>query len=562
MQRAKVLFITIAVLIALGWALDAASSIGTMNRGVFDPRVKALRAEQEKVKDNPVLVKEIEKRIQEIYLEYDRSGGASNDAERFGYSSYQQPAIDGPDIVIDTGDIYATAADYEMDGTMWVAYSLRRDSSIRVVKSTDHGLTWQGVVNIYINPRSLIRQLGLVVGSGDSTFVYVAYIHPDSSGDMRCVRFKRDGTNFMGFWVKRGADTINSFTFCRDYTAPTFLYMCAGDTDRTLEADDFMLRSTDFAKTWTTTNTYRFVSDGSYQAGAGSYLYLAGFPGVSHYRGQLNLLVNTSFGNPDSWREVDIMPDTFEVDDPVMAPSFVTPPRSAVIWTVYSHNYLNSGDWDIKYVYSTDAGISWSNSYYLAGNIRRDERFADLKPYTSLNNPYVNASYISESSGVIRTVYRHWAEQSNPTGWSDTLRINTNRAGTGRSIKPLLVYSPGAPGTGAGCVFVGAGLRHIYWNSPWTTAIKEEKQRLTLSGDRFEAIPNPATNRTTFFFTGKATGIAIYDAMGRQVWTCSKPEPGVVWKRTDARGQKVSAGVYFVQLRRESGSSNELLVIK
>lgn len=561
MQRSKVCIFGVLVLVVAGWASEAASSIGTMNRGAFDPRVKALRAEQEMVKDNPVLVKEIENRIQEIYLEYDRSGGLADDAVRFGYGGYQQPAIDGPDVVIDTGRIYATAADYEMDGTMWVAYSRGRDSTVRVVKSTDHGSTWQGVVFFWTNPKSLVQQLGLVVGSGDSAFVYVGIIHPNNNGDMLCVRFNRDGSNFLNFWVRQGADTINSFTFCRDYISPYFLHICAGDNDRTVELDDFILRSTNYAKNWTTTATFRFVSDGSYQAGAGSYLYLAGFPGYSPYRGWLNLLVNTSYGNPDSWREMGVMPDTFAVDDPVMVPSFVTPPQSAVIWTVYSHNYQNSGNWDIKYVYSTDAGISWSNDYYLAGSSRRQERFADIKPYTSRGNPYVNASYISESS-LTRNVYRHWTQQSDPTGWSDTLRINTNSAGTGSSIRPLLVYSPGAPGTGAGCVFVGAMLQNIYWNSPWTTAIKEEEHRLTFRGDRFEAVPNPVTNQTAFFFSGKATGIAIYDAMGRQVWSCSKPEAGVVWNRTDARREKVSAGVYFVQLRRESGSSNGVLVVK
>lgn len=561
MRRAKVLLIAMLTLIALGWASETASAIGKMNPGVFDPRVKALRAEQEKVKDNPVLVKEIENRIQEIYLEYDRSGGLANDAVRLCYGGYQQPAMDGPDVVIDTGLIWATAADYEMDGTMWVAYSTVRDSAVYVVKSTDHGSTWQRVLLFWTVPRSLIRRLGMVVGSGDSAFVYVGLIHPNNNGDMLCVRFKRDGSNFLSFWVKQGANTINNFTFCRDYTSPYYLYICAGDDDHTTQFDDFILRSTDYARNWTTTNTFRYVSDGSYQAGAGSYLYLTGFPGYSPYRGQLNLLVNTSYGSPDSWHERNIQPDTFEVDDPVMAPSFVTPPASAVIWTVYSHNYLNSGDWDIKYVYSTDAGDSWSTSHYLAGSSDWDERFADIKPYTSRGNPYVNASYISEA-GLTRKVFRHWAEQSNPTSWSDTLRINTNSAGTGAEVRPLLVYSPGAPGTGAGCVFVGMGLRNIYWNSPWTTAIKEGEHRLNLSGDRFKAIPNPVTNQTTFFFSGKATGIAIYDAMGRQVWTCSRPEPGVVWNRTDAQGEKVSAGVYFVQLRRKSGISNGVLVVK
>ncbi len=560
MQRSKVISVLLLTVAAFVWAAEQASSLGTMNPGVFDPRVKALRQEQELVKGNPLKVKEIENRIQEIYLEYDRSPAAAFNAVVLAPNDYQQPQSDGPDVVIDTGRIVATAADYEMDGTMWVAYSRERDSSVRVVKSTDYGSTWQPVVGFWTIPSSLIKRLGMVVGAGDSAFVYVGIIHPDSSGDMACVRFNRDGSNFRGLWVKRGADTINNFTMCRDYSPNYYLYICAGDEDNTDEFDDFILRSTDFAKTWTTTNTFRYVSWGSLQAGAGSYLYLAGFPGFSPLRGRVNLLINTLFGAPGSWFERGVQFDTFEVADPVMAPSFVSPPESAVVWAVHAHNYRNSGDWDIMYVYSTDAGNTWSPSYYLASRSDRSERYPDLKNYTSFGNPYVNASYISEES--YRYVYRHWAAQSDPINWSDTLRINTNSAGTGREIKPLLVYAPGAPGTGAGCVFVGSGLHNLYWNAPWTVGIQGENAGLSVNKSRFEALPNPVTSHTTFFWTGNASRLTIYDASGRQVWYCDNPTSGVPWNRTDRSGKRVSAGVYFGQLRTANGISKSTLVVK
>jgi hypothetical protein len=347
---------------------------------------------------------------------------------------------------------------------------------------------------------------------------------------------------------------------CRDYVYPYYLYICAGDEDNTQELDDFMLRSTDFAKNWTTTNTFRFVSWGSYQAGAGSYLYLAGYPGFSPARGRVNLLVNRFFGVPDSWHERQVQYDTFEVADPVMAPSFVTPPQNAVIWVVYAHNYLNSGDWDIMYAYSTDAGNSWSSSYYLASRTDRYERYPDLKNYTSVGNEYVNASYVSEAT--YRYVYRHWAAQSDPVNWSDTLRINSNSAGTGREIKPLLVYSPGAPATGAGCVFVGQGLRGLYWNAPWMVGIQGENAALSVNKSGFEVLPNPVTNHTTFFWSGNASRLTVYDASGRQVWYCNNPTSGVQWNRTDLSGKRVSAGVYFAQLTRANGISKSTLVVK
>lgn len=560
MQRAKVISVLLLTFGTLVWAAEQASSIGTVNRGVFDPRVKALRQEQEQVKHNPTKVREIENRIQEIYLEYDQSGGRADNAIILAANDEQQLFSDGPDVVIDTGTIWATAADYEMDGTMWVAYSRQRDSSVRVVKSTDHGSTWQPVIGFYTNPRSLIKRLGMVVGAGDSAFVYVGVIHPNNNGDMLCIRFNRDGSGFTGFMALQGADTINNFTMCRDYYSSYFLYICAGDDDNTQESDDFMLRSTNYAKNWTTTNTFRFVSWGSLQAGAGTYLYLTGYPAFSPYRGYVNLLINKMFSAPDSWFERQVYPDTYQVADPVMAPSFVSPSQDAVIWTLYAHNYRNSGDWDIMYVYSTDAGNSWSPAYYLAGYSDRYERYPDIKPYTSVGNTYVNASYISEMT--YRYVYRHWAEQSDPANWSDTLRINTNSAGTGNIIRPLLIYSPGASGTGAGCVFVGQGLQNIYWNSPWTVGIEQENPGLTVKVNRFEALPNPVTNHTTFFWTGDASRLTVYDASGRQVWYCEDPKSGVQWNRTDLSGKRVSAGVYFAQLNKAGGVSKSTLVVK
>jgi hypothetical protein len=447
-----------------------------------------------------------------------------------------------------------------MDGTMYVAYSRGRDSTVRVVKSTDHGSTWQPLAHFWTSTASLVRRLCLVVGSGDSAYVYVMITHPDNNGDVTCVRFSRNGTGVTGYWVSHDSATVNNLTFCRDYVQPYYLYACVGNDNHTVTMDDHMMRSTNFGRNWAQTNLFRFVSDGSYQAGAGNHLYLAGQTGFNPYRGRLNLLVNTLYGAPDSWRERMPTPDTFDVADPVMAPSFVTPPSSAVIWALYSHNYLNSGDWDTKYVYSTDAGWNWSSSYYLAGSSTADEQWGDIKPYADSGNPYVNASYISEVSH--RSVFRHYCNQVNPTGWSDTLRINTNSAGTGREIRPLLVYSPGAPGTGAGCVFTGAGLQNLYWNSPWTTTAYEEKRAVERAAE-FTVRPNPVTVSASLRWQGAARSLTVFDAAGRVVRSYDRPAGSTVaWDRLDNSGERVASGVYIVRLVTDTGIATRQLIVR
>ncbi len=468
---------------------------------------------------------------------------------------------DGPDVVIDAGYVAATAADYEMDGTMWVAVSAFRDSAVWVYKSTNHGVSWSLVSRFYRSTPYLFTQLQLVVGQAESAFVFCYFIMPDNNGDLWQARFKRDGSSFWARPILAGPDTINRVIVCRDYYYDYWLYACAGDVDATPEFDDFMMRSTDFGKTWAVLNTFRFVSAGSYSAGAGKYLYLAGCPSLVA-PGQMNLLVNTSFGNPDSWYETSVRPDTFDVRYPIIGAAFTRPESTAVIWTVYSHNYRNSGDWDVKYVYSTDRGRTWSSSYYLAGSSAADEHYADLKNYTSLGNDYMNASYISEQG--YRTVYRHWVSASNPTGWSDTLRINTNSAGTGEQIKPLLVYSPGASGTGAGCAFVGAALYRCYWNAPWTVGIAEE--RVVPKGKTTAAFvfPNPASRTVRFVSPIRGdVRVAVYDALGRLVYSLSDAGgDNVVWNLVNRDGERVSPGVYFVRLTGAEAEFTEQLVVE
>jgi hypothetical protein len=552
----------LAVLLAVAAIALAAKTTtsGAMSNGrtpaVSDPRVVAIRAQQAQAaaQGDEALARQLEAQAQKIYLEYQTQPGSAAGATVAKPWHGQSLGLEGSDVVIGTGTISATAADYEMDGTMWVAYSKSADSGVYITRSTDHGATWQGLFSIFLIPTTLVKHLGLVVGQGDSGFVYAFCVHPSQHGDMLCIRFNKDGTNFQNFWVKSDNDSINDFKVCRDYSGSDYyLYCVAGNDDHSTNFDDFMLRSTDYGKTWASTNTFRFVSDGSYTAGSGKFLYLAGHNGYSPYKGQLDLLVDTLWGAwSGSFREVDIAPDTFTVMDPVIAPSFATPVESAVVWTLYSHNSQNTGDWDMKYIYSTDAGVTWSASYYLAGSSSAEERFGDIKPYTSPGNTWMNASYISEST--YRTVYRHYCEQSTPTSWSDTLRINTNSAGTGQSVRPLLVYSPGAPGTGAGCVFTGAGLSNIYWNAPWTTAVAEP---VAPGPVRLGLVPTVVRGVLLLegdcSRTGTVPKAVLLDAAGRKVMSLVPGSNDV---------SHVAAGVYFVRETQAQAQAVRRVVIQ
>jgi hypothetical protein len=476
-----------------------------------------------------------------------------------------QSCFQPPDVRIDTGTIVATAADYEMDGTMWVAYSNSNTQKVYLARSTDHGATWQGVRAISTTPPHLQTHLGLVVTPGDladSAFAYVFLIHPDNNGDMVCVRVTKDGSDYLTFVVHGGPEVINNFRACRSYDiAPYHLYCIAGDDDHTPGLDDFLMRSTDDGKTWTKVYDMERASDGSIAAGAGSYIYVAAYVGYPPHKGALLLQVNTNYGEPGFWGPLNVVePDTYTVMDPVITPSFVLPEQDAVIWVLYSHDYQGSGDWDMLYAYSTDAGNSWSAGWSMSAASSSNERFGDIKPLTEPGDPKVDASYIHEEP-TDWAVYRRDCDQSNPRTWSlPALRMNITDAQPDQSVRPLLVHSPGGPSDHVGCVFVGPVFQNIYFNAPWLPGVAEEASATLEAG--FSIAPNPAGENVRFILPRVAGACAVvYDAAGREVVRLAA-DADLSWNRRDARGDRVPAGVYIVRLVASERSVSRRLVLR
>jgi hypothetical protein len=183
------------------------------------------------------------------------------------------------------------------------------------------------------------------------------------------------------------------------------------------------------------------------------------------------------------------------------------------------------------------------------------EFFADVKNYTSEGNPYVNASYVSEEGGV-RRVYRRYANAGSPGIWSDTLRINEHSAATGAEVRPRLAYSPGAPGTGAGCVFAGAGLDNLYWNAPWHVTGVETPRGPVARPGVLVVEPNPCRDRLTVQLPAGARTVRISDATGRIVLSAAVPAgPSFAWDPG-----AVPAGVYFVAVDAGRGRSTATFV--
>jgi hypothetical protein len=84
-----------------------------------------------------------------------------------------------------------------------------------------------------------------------------------------------------------------------------------------------------------------------------------------------------------------------------------------------------------------------------------------------------------------------------------------------------------------------------------------------------EPRPNPTFGRTTFEYTvgsdASGASLALYDMQGRLVRELAKPVVAgshvVQWDGTDARGDRVRPGVYFVRLRFGASAQSRRLVV-
>jgi hypothetical protein len=464
---------------------------------------------------------------------------------------------DGPDIPIRAGTVVSTAVDYEMDGTMWAAVIPQGDSGAFVYNSTDHGLHWVQRFGVW-GPGRLFVKVGLVVGEGDSGFVHIFLLDTLGNGDLLDARFNRAGTVFDVFDVCVGPDTVRDFAVCRDYTGSNYwLYAAVTDPETGVPYQALrFLRSSTYGREWYVTDSYSVqVQDPQLSAGAGTYIHFACHSGW--LGGSVHLWTNRLYLSSSAWTYGLVTTDSEQVADPVIAPAFTLPESSATVWALWSQDYQNSGDWDIKYSYSTDGGTGWSAPAFLAGSAAYDECFPDLRNYTSAGNQYVNASYISDDNAY-RAVYRQYVHAANPTQWSDTLRINDGSAGTGSAIRPRLCYTPGGPFTGAGCVFVGSGLNGCWWNAPYPVSVAEAKES-AIVGQRL--LVEPSVGRGPFRITAPAAGrLAVYDGAGRCVREFA--EIAAVWDGRDGRGRLLPRGVYLVRFAAGDHCATEKLVLQ
>jgi hypothetical protein len=108
-----------------------------------------------------------------------------------------------------------------------------------------------------------------------------------------------------------------------------------------------------------------------------------------------------------------------------------------------------------------------------------------------------------------------------------------------------------------------------FWNSSIFNGIEEDRDIISLDFSLYQNYPNPVTSGTYIEYslpiTTKVT-LKIYDVMGRNIRNLvdRNQNPGsykIYWDSTNRYGEKVSAGIYFYQMKAGEFSETKKMII-
>ncbi len=509
-----------------------------------------------------------------------RTGGFVNDPGSYRPATRQSCAVecvahrvDNPtppspidwdgNVTVDTMHFMDFACDCNYaDGTMY-ALTANFDSIARLYRSVDHGVSWQYVYWMGLSPADVFANVGLVVGEGDSSFIYCFLRHRIDNGDVYLIRIAPDLSSHTFYGVSTLSDTVNYFSVCRDFHAGYYLYL-ATSNQMTSGTDGKFWRSTDYGVTWSSGSMGQ-VWDPCVRAGADNLMGMAWtWPG----RTGVWVELNTNRGDPIAWQTpYSVGFDTFQTYYPTLAIANTSPDTEATMWVGYSYNWHNTNDWDVWSAVRSHAWAdTWQRQWPISDRSDSSEWGADIEPYKAPGNQYVDVTYeVADQAFSHVNNYWAWSNAASPGTWSG--QTPTNDSGTSGSdwwYEEKVIYSPGASGSGGGVLFTrwdgGNWPRGLYFNAPWLAGVAEDNSRKAL-GAGLRVAPTMTSGVTCITVPQGTKTVTISDAAGRRVGRFERPSGAMTWNGLDLNGKQVGAGVYIIRAETGSGSSSAKVVV-
>lgn len=468
------------------------------------------------------------------------------------------------EVLVDSGSVTAFDATADTSGIIWAAIAYP-DNAVGLYYSKDLGSTWHG--RWAMRADSSIRQLQLISGQGDSSFLYLFMLQAGNGGDLWLARIPYDSARFSLMPVAVGPDTIDDFSVAIDRDDHYYLYCLYVNEQRAGRTGAFT-RSLDYGLSWEPGTDWWNAWDPCVSYTAGSTIHCVWRYALNG--GEIHYSFNRHYGMPGHWSAYQVVSDSLaeQCFDPTVVQADSTPEAGAAVWVFYTVGRRDTSVLDLEYSSSTDGGSSWTPGLPF-GSSYRDEQQPRLGADLSKPNDYVSLCYTSGNRQHGDTVAAYWtcANSYDPDGWLNPVKVSRFPLA---GLAPRLVYVPHAPLRLPGVFYSqqkGTGSWGVRFTAPWLDSSQSPTH--DSSSPAPTSWPNPSPGPVRFSAAVTEPGrysLAVYDAAGRLVANLFEGwlDPGPqfwVWNRTSPSGRRIPAGTFFLRLKGPGSCFTHRLVL-
>jgi len=458
----------------------------------------------------------------------------------------------GAEVLVDSGAVVAYDATADSAGIIWAAIAYP-DNAVGLYRSDDFGSTWRG--HWAMRADSAVRQLQLLSGQGDSSFLYLFMLQAGNGGDLWLARIRPDSAGFTLAPVAVGPDTVDDFSATIDRDDHYYLY-CLYVNEHRAGRTGVFTRSLDHGLTWESGTGWWNAWDPCISYTTGSTIHCASRYALNG--GEVHYSYNRHYGTPGYWSTYRIVSDRFadQCLDPTVVQADTSPESRAAVWVFYTAGRRDSPKRDLHYSASSDGGLSWDAGLPL-GNPLRDEQQPCLAADLSGPHGYVSLAFTSGNRQRGDTVGAWWtcANSYDLGGWLEPVKVSRFPLA---GLAPKLVYAPHAPMRLPGLFYsqqTETGPWGVWFAAPWLSSSQTpDPDPQTPSPCLW---PNPSTGAVRLSATVAEPGsysLTVHDAAGRLVAHLfeGRLDPGPqfwTWDRKSSSGRRIPAGTFFLRLK-------------
>lgn len=226
------------------------------------------------------------------------------------------------------------------------------------------------------------------------------------------------------------------------------------------------------------------------------------------------------------------------------------------VWITYT--VFDGTSYDVKGIYSSDYGSSFSLTKDIFTDPTRDEYWADVAYYNRANSSFVFLCYSDflQSGDPTQDTDGIYTKESDGEVVSSTATLISNHIPfwSEYDFRPKIIPLLFSSTPNAGVIWVGldAGGASIYWDDILVVPTSVEKgSSVPTSYSLEQNYPNPFNPTTTISYTLPKAGhilLKVYDTAGREVAQLVNQEVSAGSHTVKFDGKNLASGVYYYRI--------------